>query len=107
MIIAHAGVFGRLSDLSKVTQQSYSLALALAMGKDLDSVVVDNEATAKDCIAFLKQKREPPMTFIPLATVKAHRPHERLRALGGTAKLAIDLLEFDPKLEKAFNSACG
>lgn len=96
-----------MSDLGKVTQQSYSLALALAMGPSMDSIVVDTEATAKDCIGFLKLKREQPMTFIPLATVKAHRPHERLRALGGTAKLAIDLLEFDHKLEQAFNSACG
>jgi chromosome segregation ATPase len=28
--------------------------------------------------------------------------NERLRSLGGTAKLAIDLIEFDPALAKAF-----
>ncbi len=90
-----------------MTQQSYSLAVSVALGQSMDSIVVDNEATAKEGVAFLKQNRHLPMTFVPLATVKAKPPHERLRALGGTAKLAIDLLEFDPKFEKAFYSQCG
>ena len=33
--------------------------------------------------------------------------NERLRELGGTAKLALDILEFDDKLERAFNFICG
>ena len=102
-----SGVYGRLSELGKVTQQSYTPALAIVMGHSMDSVVVDNEDTAKKCIADLKARREQPMTFIPLRTVKAYPPDERLRSLGGTARLAIDLMEFDPKLERAFNSVCG
>ena len=101
------GIHGRLSDLGKVTQQSYTLALAVTMAREMESVVVDSEAVAKECVAYLKQRRKPPLTFIPLRTVKAFPPHERLRALGGTSKLAIDLVEFDPKLERAFNLACG
>ncbi len=33
--------------------------------------------------------------------------NERLRALGGTAKLALDILEYDDKLERAFTFICG
>lgn len=33
--------------------------------------------------------------------------NERLRLLGGTAKVALDLLEFDSKLERAFITICG
>lgn len=34
---------GRLTELGEVPQRAYKLALAVAMGKDVDSVVVDNE----------------------------------------------------------------
>ncbi len=33
--------------------------------------------------------------------------NERLRELGGTAKLALDILEYDDKLERAFTFICG
>ena len=33
--------------------------------------------------------------------------NERLRALGGTAKLALDILEYDDQLERAFTFICG
>ena len=33
--------------------------------------------------------------------------NERLRLLGGTAKVALDLLEYDPSLERAFLTVCG
>jgi hypothetical protein len=33
--------------------------------------------------------------------------NERLRTLGGTAKLALDLLEYDSSLERAFLTVCG
>lgn len=33
--------------------------------------------------------------------------NERLRLLGGTAKLALDLLEYSASLERAFLTVCG
>ena len=33
--------------------------------------------------------------------------NERLLMLGGTAKVALDLLEFDSQLERAFITICG
>ncbi len=33
--------------------------------------------------------------------------NERLRLLGGSAKVALDLLEYDSKLERAFVTICG
>lgn len=33
--------------------------------------------------------------------------NERLRLLDGSAKLALDLLEYDPSLERAFVTVCG
>ena len=64
------GVHGRLTDLGKVTQRAYNLALSVAMGREIDAVVVDNERTARDCIQYLKEQQIAPITFIPLATCK-------------------------------------
>ncbi len=41
------------------------------------------------------------------STTQAKPVNERLRALGGTAKLALDILEYDEKLERAFTFICG
>ena len=42
------------------------------------------------------------MHMVPLQPV-----NERLRLLGGSAKVALDLLEYDSKLERAFITICG
>ena len=68
---ACAGVFGRATELAKVTQRKYNLAMAVVMGRDLDSVICDSEATAKECIHWLRQNQVAPMTFFPLDAVRA------------------------------------
>jgi structural maintenance of chromosome 1 len=47
------------------------------------------------------------MTFIPLQSVRVKQVFERLRNLGGTAKLVFDVIQFDPELEKAVLYAVG
>ncbi|MEW5320382.1 MAG: hypothetical protein WDW38_011457 [Sanguina aurantia] len=99
------GVYGRLPDLCTVTQRRYNLAMAVALGKDVDTVVVDTDAKAKECIQHLKDLRKPPLTFMALNYIKAKPINERLRTLGGTCKMAIDLVEFDLKFQPAFASS--
>ena len=70
-------------------------------------VIVDTEATAHACVEWLRRNGEPPLTFYPLATVRAKPINERLRALGGSVRLALDLLDFPPELMRAYQSACG
>ena len=86
-----------MTELTKVSQRKYNVAVTVALGKEMDSVVVvDNDKTAKDCIQFLTEQKVSPLTFIPLSSVKAQPINERLRQLGGTAKLVIDLLQYEP-----------
>lgn len=47
------GVHGRLSDLCKPTQRRYELAVTVCLGRHLDSIVVDEEKTAFDCVQVL------------------------------------------------------
>ncbi|XP_010262325.1 PREDICTED: structural maintenance of chromosomes protein 1 [Nelumbo nucifera] len=101
------GVHGRMTDLCRPTQKKYNLAVTVAMGKFMDAVVVEDENTGKECIKYLKEQRLPPQTFIPLQSVRVKPIIERLRVLGGTAKLIYDVIHFDPALEKAILYAVG
>lgn len=101
------GVHGRMTDLCRPTQKKYNLAVTVAMGKLMDAVVVEDEKTGKECIKYLKEQRLPPQTFIPLQSIRVKQIMERLRSLGGTAKLVFDVIQFDPSLEKAILFAVG
>ncbi|XP_027365093.1 structural maintenance of chromosomes protein 1 isoform X1 [Abrus precatorius] len=101
------GVHGRMTDLCRPTQKKYNLAVTVAMGRFMDAVVVEDEKTGKECIKYLKDQRLPPQTFIPLQSVRVKPIMERLRTLGGTAKLVFDVIQFDPSLEKAILFAVG
>ncbi|KAL6502905.1 hypothetical protein OROHE_024073 [Orobanche hederae] len=103
------GVHGRMTDLCRPTQKKYNLAVTVAMGRFMDAVVVEDEHTGKECIKYLKEQRLPPQTFIPLLSVRVRPVTERLRTLGGTAKLVFDVIHqrFDPKLENAILFAVG
>lgn len=101
------GVHGRMTDLCRPTQKKYNLAVTVAMGKFMDAVVVEDENTGKECIKYLKEQRLPPQTFIPLQSIRVKPITERLRTLGGTAKLVFDVIQFDPALEKAILFAVG
>jgi len=105
---AVTGVHGRLADLGRVPRREDQLALAMAMTRDLDAVVCRDEATARRAVQYLKDQRVPPMTFLPLDTLVAKPDPAHLRSsLGGTARLAIDAVEYDPAYERAFRYALG
>lgn len=44
------GVRGRITDLCKSTQKKYNIAITVAMGRNMDAVIVDDEKTAMECI---------------------------------------------------------
>ncbi|KAG0580223.1 hypothetical protein M758_4G158500 [Ceratodon purpureus] len=101
------GVHGRMTDLCRPTQKKFNLAVTVAMGRFMDAVVVEDDSTGKECIKYLKEHRLSPQTFIPLQSVRVKPVHEKLRALGGTAKLMYDVIQFDPALERAVLYAVG
>ncbi|CAA7046124.1 unnamed protein product [Microthlaspi erraticum] len=102
------GVHGRMTDLCRPNLKKYNLAVTVAMGRFMDAVVVDDENTGKDCIKYLKEQRLPPMTFIPLQSIRVKPVLERLRNLGGTAKPVFDVIQYPyEKLEKAVLFAVG
>jgi len=101
------GVRGRLVDLIKVTQRKHNLAVTVALGRNMDAIVVDDDKTGKDCIQYLKEQRLQIMTFIPMSTIRVKPLDERLRQLGGSAKLVLDVIQFDESIERALLYALG
>ena len=62
----------------------------------------ESECFSIAALCFLSMSMSMRMNVVPLQPV-----NERLRLLGGSAKVALDLLEYDSKLERAFITICG
>lgn len=61
-----AGVVGRLSELVLPTQKRFDLPLQRSLGSNAEAFVVTTSAVARECVAYLKVKRIPTETFLPL-----------------------------------------
>ncbi|KAI8318948.1 RecF/RecN/SMC protein [Martensiomyces pterosporus] len=101
------GVHGRLSDLCKPTQHKYDAGIATVLGRHMDAIVVDSQATAIECIKYMKEQRAGQATFLPLDTLQPQQINESLRHAHRGARLATDVLQFDPSIEAAVLHACA
>jgi structural maintenance of chromosome 1 len=85
----------------------------VALGKHMDAVVVDREATAFDAVAWLREHKLRPMTFIPLDSIARKEPADGLAGFLAAPKhaarfrLARDVIRFDPEIEAAVLYATG
>ena len=100
-------VRGRLYELIDPTRREYKLAVTIALGKNMDAIVVDSEQTAIACIDHMKNNRLGKATFIPLDTIRVKPIAENLRRLKGSFKLVYDVFRRDESVDKALLYACG
>lgn len=103
----YPGVKGMVHSLCRPKQKKYETAVATALGRHWDAVIVDSEKTAKSSIDYLKEQRLGHMTFIPLDTIIHDPPNANLRGIAQGVRLAIDVVDFDPSFERAITYACG
>ncbi|TIB40096.1 hypothetical protein E3P86_00824 [Wallemia ichthyophaga] len=101
------GVRGKLVDLCQPTQSKYSTAVVTALGRNVESIVVDDEATAIQCIEYMKAQRVGSATYLPLDSLQVKPVQERLRTLSSGARLTVDVLKYDNIYEKAVHFAAG
>ena len=103
------GIYGTVSDLGEVNSK-YSLALEIAAGARLKSIVVDDDGTAARCINYLKENRLGVVTFLPLNKIRPMSNYSRIKELAikkGVIGLAVDLVEYDPKFKNIFSYVLG
>lgn len=102
------GVYGRLIDLCEPVHKKYTLAITRVLGRNMDAIVVDTEKTGRDCIQYLREQRADPEMFLPLDGIQVKPVNEKLRQIGGSAKLVIDVIRFDPPvIKRALQFACA
>ncbi|MBD3163766.1 chromosome segregation protein SMC [Candidatus Woesearchaeota archaeon] len=103
------GIHGTVSELGSVSPE-YSLALEVAAGPRLKSIVVENEKIAADQIKYLKQNKLGIATFIPLSRIKPKSLDEKAKKLSsakGSHGLASSLVKYQPKFKKVFSYVFG
>ncbi|KAJ3557591.1 hypothetical protein NM688_g1392 [Phlebia brevispora] len=101
------GVRGRVVDLCKPTQRKYEVAVATVLGRNIDAIVVDEEKTAIDCIEYMRNQRAGQATFLPLDTIQPKPINDKFRSFAKGARLAVDVIQYDPAVERAIHHACG
>lgn len=65
-----SGVHGRVIDLIQPIQKKYELSVGVLLSKHDQSVIVDNEKTALDCLRYIKEAKSCKLTFLPLNKIK-------------------------------------
>ncbi len=101
------GVYGTVGDLITVKDPEHIRAVEVAGGGRLRFVVVEDEDTAKRCIDYLKENNLGRMSFIPLSRIRVENKLPPLPRIKGVVDFAINLVEYDPKFEKAVRFALG
>lgn len=99
------GIHNLVSELGRVDKK-YSLALEIAAGPRLKSIVVQDDAVAAKCIKYLKDNRLGVVTFLPLNKIKGV-PISNLINTSGVHGLAINLVKFDSKYKNVFSYVFG
>jgi structural maintenance of chromosome 1 len=100
-------VRGRVVDLCKPTQNRYTLAIETILGRHINSIVVDTEKCATECIHYLSSARLPVRTFIPLDTIMTKPVNANLRSIHRNAKLGIDVVNYERVHERAMAYVFG
>ncbi|MCK4970279.1 MAG: hypothetical protein KAS77_07125, partial [Thermoplasmata archaeon] len=103
------GVLGTIAELAEVSKK-YENALTVAAGGRMQSVVVEDDEAAAQCINYLKKTNIGRATFLPLNKMRKGRP-------GGKALMAVqhdnaigfarELVKYDEQYESAFWYAFG
>ncbi len=102
-------VFGAVAQLAEVAEK-YQLAMDVAAGAHLSSVVVADDEVAKQGIRYLRDNQLGVATFLPISKIKPRFvPHDidRYLAHPGVHGLATDLASFDKRFENIFSYVFG
>ncbi|KAF9479327.1 condensin complex subunit SMC1 [Pholiota conissans] len=101
------GVRGRIVDLCKPITRKYETAVSVVLGRNISSIVVDEEKTAIDCIEYMRTQRAGQATFIPLDTIQVKPINDKYRSFAKGARLAVDVVQYEGAVERAIHHALG
>lgn len=104
------GIHGAIAELLKVPAE-VEVAIETALGGALQNIVVENEASGREAIAFLKRRQAGRATFLPLDVIRGRSiaEHEKksLTGLDGFVGIAVQLVRYDERYEAVMSSLLG
>jgi len=104
-----AGIYNTVAELGNVSSQ-YAMALEIAAGQKIKSIVVENDQVAAECIKYLKNNKLGIARFLPLNKMRGSSASDELKKVSkqpGVKGFATDLIDFDPKFRKVFEYVFG
>lgn len=104
------GIQGAVAELVKVPAD-VEVAVETALGGALQHIVVDNESSGREAIAYLKRRQLGRATFLPLDVIRgrsvAEHDQRAIREAEGFVGIAVDLVGFEPKYREVAASLLG
>ena len=103
----YPGILGVVADLLR-TKKEYETAIETALGGSIQNIVTEDEDTARDMIAFLKENRYGRATFLPLTAMKeASFTQKNVLKEEGVIGLADTLVETDDRYRTLVSQLLG
>src|SRR3989339_1629157 len=102
-------IYGTVAQLGEV-EEKYRMAMDVAAGSYLSSIVVDSDRVAQTCIEYLRGHQLGVATFLPLNKIKPRfTPTDAQDLLNrkGVVGWAVDLAKFERKFADIFSYVLG
>jgi len=102
-------IYGIVAELGE-TDERYRLALDIAAGGNLSSIVVESDEVARQAIQYLRERKYGVATFLPLNKIFERPEDAEISTLLNEEDVvgrAIDLIKFESKFQNIFSYALG
>ncbi|WP_456366863.1 chromosome segregation protein SMC [Thermococcus sp.] len=97
------GLHGTLGELISVPDGRYATAVEVALGRNYDSMVVEDDRVAERAIKLLKERKLGRLTFLPLNRIKPRS----MKVDPARGVPAMDVVRYDSKFGSAVAYALG
>lgn len=102
-------IYGLVGELGRV-EEEYRLAMDVAAGNNLTSLVVEDDEVAKKAIEYLRERRLGVATFLPINKVTPREMPDSFKELlqhEDVLGSALDFIVYDKKYENIFSFVLG
>ncbi len=101
-------IIGVVADIMNVSRE-YETAIEVALGGNIQNIITEDDATAKDMIRFLKDNRLGRATFMPLTTVQGRGEYKRpeVRDEKGFLGIASELVSVNHRYDEVVSQLLG
>ena len=101
------GIHGVVADLISVPE-GYETAMETALGASLQNIICEEDADAREAIRALKENKAGRMTFLPIASIRAHSTRdEKVRSEKGFLGFGPDCVRYDQEYEQIVEYLLG